>query len=865
MEDADRSSSTSLFADDSASSILTIEDAQLMPDGMIMLSKDSKVKIERENDENIASGADYGTGETGSLVALGNKKILAIHVKDASGLATASSASIMSDKIFGEGTDKHNLVSGFKTCSYNKLIFSPVTAQELGASLAAPGVYETTLSIDVNGIGYDIVREAITDKLNIDWPHINLPERSDQRLPDPTNTPFDHVMYCLPPGVIGPAAYAYTNGWLSVYSNGLCNLMLIQMHELGHNLGLSHAGQDGETNAYADQSGIMGSFPWLDDGPFRCFNAPNSWQLGWYKDRHAMVTPITSSWTGRIMGLVDYDSTAGYSVILKIATGGLKDYYLNFNRVAGMNSGTGEGGDKVMLTRQEGAYPSVTKLVSILGSEDTTLIENFAGSGQPIQIRVNEISLSSSPSYADVTVKFGCNADVQCGPGSSFACTINKCNLSTETCEETPAAGCNCDNICSSSTESAFSCPSDCGETSQLTTTTTAGVSDNGNMFEVLATNDVYVKGFEIYVKDPATNVSAFVYTKTGSYVPYENEKDAWLLVQSVTVISRGDAGLTKMPLMDEPLVIRAGSRQAFYITLEASRKLLYTRGNSSGALYHGDENLQFFQGVGKGYPFAATFSPRIWNGAINYATAPVLITTTALVTTKRDDNGNAGNLFDIMAKKDVGITGFDIHTRAQGKSLNGFVYRKTGSYVGSETDIAAWALIQTFTGVESQGEGNFTPLPRLLGSPIEISAGSREAFYITLTTGDMRYTTGNKVGALYAEDENLQFFEGAARAYPFDDTRTWSPRIWNGAISYDVLTLIQRQTPQPGTDTPIDPTADSPTTPAVNFRPMPISTPVSTPPPTPTPTKAPTHPPTLPSTSQPAPGPTKKTKTKRE
>lgn len=36
------------------------------------------------------------------------------------------------------------------------------------------------------------------------------------------NNLADHVMYCMPPGVIGFIAYAYVNSWNSVYNNDWC-------------------------------------------------------------------------------------------------------------------------------------------------------------------------------------------------------------------------------------------------------------------------------------------------------------------------------------------------------------------------------------------------------------------------------------------------------------------------------------------------------------------------------------------------------------------------------------------------------------------------------------------------------------------
>ena len=43
-----------------------------------------------------------------------------------------------------------------------------------------------------------MLREAITQQLNRDWPGTNLPDVSWGELD--SSVPFDHVMYCMPPG-----------------------------------------------------------------------------------------------------------------------------------------------------------------------------------------------------------------------------------------------------------------------------------------------------------------------------------------------------------------------------------------------------------------------------------------------------------------------------------------------------------------------------------------------------------------------------------------------------------------------------------------------------------------------------------------
>ena len=69
----------------------------------------------------------------------------------------------------------------------------------------------------------------------------------------------DHVMYCMPSNVMSGIAFAGVNSWYSVYNNEWCHqYSAVQMHEIGHNIGLGHSGEGDisvGTNQYQDQSG----------------------------------------------------------------------------------------------------------------------------------------------------------------------------------------------------------------------------------------------------------------------------------------------------------------------------------------------------------------------------------------------------------------------------------------------------------------------------------------------------------------------------------------------------------------------------------------------------------------------------------
>ena len=65
---------------------------------------------------------------------------------------------------------------------------------------------------------------------------------------------------------------------MSVYNDEICRYPNIQLHEVGHNLGLDHSGIGNDE--YADESGFMGYGTDRDDEPrdLRCFNGPKVWK-----------------------------------------------------------------------------------------------------------------------------------------------------------------------------------------------------------------------------------------------------------------------------------------------------------------------------------------------------------------------------------------------------------------------------------------------------------------------------------------------------------------------------------------------------------------------------------------------------------
>ena len=165
-----------------------------------------------------------------------------------------------------------------------------------------------------------------------------------------------------------------------------------------------------------------------DEGPRMCFNNAKNWQLGWYSDKHATATPLTTSWSGNLVGVADYSvASSTDTVVLKVA-GNALDYYVGFNRKAGINSGTKEGGNQVTIQeRDQGTGYAPSKLIAKLSSGDEHTITDFGSPGRDVVIKVTNIDTTANPPKAIVEVfEITCSNDSDCDDGSP--CTNDVCS-----------------------------------------------------------------------------------------------------------------------------------------------------------------------------------------------------------------------------------------------------------------------------------------------------------------------------------------------------------------------------------------------------------------------------------------------------
>jgi len=199
---------------------------------------------------------------TTQKMSLGTKNLLAIIVQ-ANDASIGTTEEELSDIVFGTDGAEVSVKSQFEDCSYNEMNIT--TAETQGP--INNGVVTVNLDQNIKGVSSYSLLSVINEQAQDDW-------EFDANL-------YDHILYCLPKGTTYAGSsswvgYGYIPGVQTVYNgDDSCTSLSLTMHEIGHNLGLSHSNEGG--NTYGDTSGYMGKSKKGSSGPKRCFNAAKNW------------------------------------------------------------------------------------------------------------------------------------------------------------------------------------------------------------------------------------------------------------------------------------------------------------------------------------------------------------------------------------------------------------------------------------------------------------------------------------------------------------------------------------------------------------------------------------------------------------
>lgn len=358
-------------------------------------------------------------------------------------------------------------------------------------------------------------------------------------------------------------------------------------------------------------------------------------------------------------------------------------------------------------------------------------------------------------------------------------------------------------------------------EMKNITTTFEANSGLAGNMFSIIAEKNVSIEGFSIHMM-PIKDSPLSIWVMKGSYKGYEQNRTVWTQIASTNLTGLGPSKPTPIPKGSfQPITIISSEIVSFYITLARTSGMRYTIGEKEGRAFSRNDDLVILEGAGVAYFFGETFSPRIWNGFVDYhiveefskkssidpsirpsltptshlskvptirpsyyvsSSAPsISVFEKELKTTFVGGSGLSGNMFTIEVLRCIEITGFHVNIVPSEADIE--VWIKNGSYVGYEHNPDAWGNIVS-TRIEGRGQNEPTLIPSESFHPLRVHAPELLSLYVTLTTKvGMRYSVGSEEGRIFAQNDDIRILEGIGMSYQFQDV--FSPRIWNGAILY--------------------------------------------------------------------------------
>ena len=242
------------------------------------------------------------------------------------------------------------------------------------------------------------------------------------------------------------SAWAYIPGKISAIKDSKSNVMGIQAHEFGHNLGMQHSGEG--INQYNDHSCLMGDPSYGDDGARICFNGAKSWDFGWYMDDSLTVNVLSNqNFDGLLLGVDDYVNGRHVSglhhvVIKVIDPSKAEDYYIMFNRKKGVNDGVTFAADMVTVTTSQKSEISWNQgnLDASENSNEFT-IENFGNSERRLVVKVCYIRYANNEQLPDTArVLVYMDNDLSCETVETSAPTVAQTDIPTITPTISPTA-----------------------------------------------------------------------------------------------------------------------------------------------------------------------------------------------------------------------------------------------------------------------------------------------------------------------------------------------------------------------------------------------------------------------------------------
>jgi gametolysin peptidase M11/alpha-galactosidase-like protein len=249
---------------------------------------------------------------------------------------------------------------------------------------------------------------------------------------------YRHKVYVMPASMCPAAGYGSVGGAPSHAWDFACDTRGVLTHEIGHNIGMDHAGTYYPGNGfseYGDWTDPMGMSTWQ----MRGLNAPHRHQLGW-------VDAASTQWVNQdgfynVAPLAIDPATAAAPQVLTIRKPDIGEYYYLSYR-------TNQGFDQQISGWYQGRL-SVHRYKGDGSSSFTYLLGGLAD-GESFVDETNGITVtlvSHNTSYATARIQFACvpnvpsmtaSPAVQNGaPGQSVSYTVAVTNYDVQSCPAT--------------------------------------------------------------------------------------------------------------------------------------------------------------------------------------------------------------------------------------------------------------------------------------------------------------------------------------------------------------------------------------------------------------------------------------------
>ena len=140
--------------------------------------------------------------------------------------------------------------------------------------------------------------------------------------------------------------------------------------------------------------------------------------------------------------------------------------------------------------------------------------------------------------------------------------------------------------------------------------------------------------------------------------------------------------------------------------------------------------------------------------------------------------------MYDVtVGPADIEVTELDINTTSTA-AFDLDLYVLTGTYVGNETNAAAWGAV----AASGSGTGAGTDLPSnvVLDAPVVLSANTTYGFAVVTTGVGQRYTNGDGTNQNFS-NADLSMSLGTAVSGLFTGS-VFTPRVWNGTVHYETV-----------------------------------------------------------------------------